>query len=163
MPDGSFSWDQPDSKGFAGWEGFCGQTAIANLLSTHEGVNYPPRAVGEQATDSTPGTQPSTLMRAIGKLSDPNNYQMSHNPSILTLAAPRNPIACLLAWEGSEYHYVTVIRVRNKTVYFNHWGLQDSLPEAEFKRRWGFKNKGIASRLAAAAGSLRPYTSIRRK
>jgi hypothetical protein len=44
--DGSKSWEQPPSKGLNGWEGFCGQTAIANLLTTHEGNSAPGEAWG---------------------------------------------------------------------------------------------------------------------
>jgi hypothetical protein len=76
MPDGSVSWDQPDSKGVAGWEGLCGQTAVANLLTTHrQRVGVSPEEVARAADDWAPGTVAPTLMRAIRQIAgDADRY-----------------------------------------------------------------------------------------
>jgi len=163
MADGSFSWDQPDSRGLGGWEGFCGQTATANLLTTHEGTNYSPRDVAEKFSDLSPGSHPSTLMIAIKALaSTPSRYQLGNNSMLLHLARPRSPIICLLAWgAGTSYHYVSVVGIRSSDVYFNHWGTQHHLPRVKFMKWWGFRDKGTLSNIAASMGNLDPHTSIR--
>ncbi|MCA9652814.1 MAG: hypothetical protein KC501_23045 [Myxococcales bacterium] len=162
MPDGSYSWEQPDSNGTNGWEGFCGQTAIANLLTTIQGgVQVSPQDVSRAADDWTPGSRPSTLMRAIQVLApDPSRFEVSDDHD-LSSASPTAPIVCLLEWGGGDYHYVSVVGTRNGMVIFNHWGIQDQLPADEFDRRWGFRNGGFTSDLVAFFGGLSAYTSIR--
>ena len=162
MGDGSISWGQPDSNGLGGWEGFCGQTATANLLTTFKGVDVTPNDVAQAADDWTPGSHPSTLMRAIGKLvTDANNYEISRSTDLST-ASTRNPIVCLLQWDGTVFHYVTVVGVNNDTVTFNHWGTQATLPKSDFESRWGFRGSWMGRRVADL-GSFRANTSIRRK
>jgi predicted double-glycine peptidase len=163
MDDGSVSWSQPDSKGMGGWEGFCGQTAVANLLTTHEEGLTSPHEVSRASSDWTPGSKPSTLMRAIKKLSpNADEYEIS-NDTDLSAATPRNPIVTLLAWDDEgTYHYVSVIGVSNDRVTFNHWGIQDSLSEDEFKKRWGFE-MGFKSGVVSFFGGFDANTSIRRK
>ncbi|MCA9711030.1 MAG: hypothetical protein KDK70_34630 [Myxococcales bacterium] len=163
MPDGSISWTQPDSNGFNGWEGFCGQTAVANLLTTYEAGQTSPHEVSRAADDWTPGSKPETLMRAINKLAaDGSQYELSHSTD-LSSATPQNPIVTLLAWDGGgTYHYVSVIGVSGGTVTFNHWGMQDSLSEDEFKKRWGFE-MGFRSGVVSFFGGFSPNTSIRHK
>jgi len=164
MSDGSYSWSQPGSNGLNGWEGFCGQTATANLLTTFESDQFSPHDVSRAADDWTPGSKPSTLLRSIAALSsDASQYEQS-NSRDLSAATPHNPIVALLMWDdGGTYHYISVIGVRGGNVIFNHWGLQDSLPEDEFMRRWGFQGGGLTSGLVSFLGGMDPYTSIRRK
>ncbi len=163
MSDGSYSWSQPASNGLNGWEGFCGQTATANLLTTFEDGQTSPHDVSRAADDWTPGSKPSTLMRAIGKLGDASKYEVS-NSRDLSSATPRNPIVTLLMWDnGGTYHYVSVIGVRGGEVIFNHWGQQDRLSEEEFNRRWGFEGGGFTSGLVSFLGGMKAHTSIRRK
>lgn len=166
MPDGSYSWDQPDSNGKSGWEGFCGQTAIANLLTTIQGgaIQVSPQQVSQAADDWTPGSKPSTLMRAIRALApDPSRFEISRDRD-LSSASPSNPIVCLLEWDGGgSYHYVSVVGTRNGVVIFNHWGIQDQRTEAEFDRLWSFSGGNFASDLVAFFGGLSGYTSIRLK
>lgn len=164
MSDGSISWSQPDSNGVGGWEGFCGQTATANLLTTFEEGQTSPHEVSRAADDWTPGSKPSTLMRAINKLAkDGSKYEISSSKD-LSGATPQNPIVTLLEWDDSgTYHYVSVIGVRGGEVIFNHWGRQDKLSEDEFDKRWGFKKGGLWSSTISVLGGMDSYTSIRRK
>jgi hypothetical protein len=164
MADGSYSWSQPSSNGLGGWEGFCGQTAIANLLTTHQGgTRVTPHDVSQAADDWTPGSSPGTLMRAIGKLSrNASNYERT-NDGDLSAASAQNPIVCLLNWEGTTYHYVSVVGRSGDRVIFNHWGMQDSLQQDEFMRRWAFRGGGIGAGVVARLGGLRGNTAIRRK
>lgn len=162
MADGTVSWGQPDSNGLGGWEGFCGQTATANLLTTHRGVDVSPHDVANAADDWTPGSHPSTLMRAIGKLATDADQYSTSNSTDLSSASPRSPIVCLLQWQGKSFHYVTVVGVANGRVTFNHWGTQQSLDEADFNNRWAFRGS-LDGQLIAWLGSFRSNTSIRRR
>lgn len=166
MSDGSYSWEQPDSNGTGGWEGFCGQTATANLLTTIQNgaVQVSPQDVSRAADDWTPGSKPSTLMRAIRKLApDPSRFEISHDTD-LSSASPTTPIICLLEWDGGgTFHYVSVVGVRNGNVIFNHWGIQDQLTEDEFKKRWSFSQGGFTGDLVSFFGGLSANTSIRLK
>ena len=66
--DNSISYKQPDSEGIGGWEGKCGQTAAANLMRMHCGLNKPPESLKSYFNDSTPGVQPTTLKRGLNTL-----------------------------------------------------------------------------------------------
>lgn len=164
MPDGSYSWGQPDSNGLNGWEGFCGQTATANLLTTNQGgAQVSPHDVSRAADDWTPGSAPDTLMRAIRKLApDATLFELSHDAD-LSAASASNPIVCLLQWQGATFHYVSVVGVTADRVTFNHWGTQDSLTKEEFEKRWGFREGGLTAGLVTFFGGLRGHTSIRKK
>lgn len=161
MADGSVSWGQPESNGLGGWEGFCGQTGTANLLTTCEGKDISPHDVARSADDWTPGSHPSTLMRAIGKLAaDPSKYQTSSS-SDLSSASPVRPIVCLLQWSGKVFHYVSVVGVANNVVTFNHWGTQATLSTTDFDNRWGFRGS-VDGQFIAWLGSFAAHSSIRR-
>ena len=160
MPDGSYSWEQPDSTGVGGWNGYCGQTAMANLLTTYKGVDVTPSDVANAADDWTPGSDPRTLMRAIHALTtDPETYALSIGDQDLSSASPRTPIVVLLHWEGKVFHYVTVVKATSTDVTFNHWGMQQTLSVAEFDRRWSFRD----GQTEAWVMGWSPYTSIRKK
>ena len=164
MHDGSYSWTQPDSNGLNGWEGFCGQTAVANLLTTHRrGVQTSPHDVSKAADDWTPGSSPGTLMRAIGKLA-PNvaDYELVHDGD-LSAASPTNPIVCLLQWQGTSFHYVSVIGSAGDRVTINHWGTQEVLMRVDFDKRWEFREGGFGGGLVTFFGGLQGRTSIRKK
>ena len=162
QPDGSVSWEQPDSKGLAGSEGFCGQTAVANMLCMTEKTRaVTPHRVSRAAGDITPGCKPHTLLRAIRQLSPrPQRYAIYNNP-LLQSVSRASPVICLLHWQGTTFHYVTVVKTTRTAVTFNHWGLQDTLERSTFERRWKFQGRGVAAGAVAALGQLRPTTSIR--
>ena len=67
-PDGSTSFQQPDSQGIGGWEGKCGQTAASNILKMHCGENISPKSVGHYFDDSTPGVYPDTAAKGLNRL-----------------------------------------------------------------------------------------------
>jgi len=158
MSDGSISWGQPESNGLFGWEGFCGQTAIANLLTTYKGIDISPHDVAAASNDWTPGSDPDTLMRAIGALAtDPETYVIS-NDTDLSSASPTTPIVVLLHWGGTDFHYVTVVKATDAEVTFNHWGKQETLPTAVFHAKWSFRDAQTEARVMGWS----PYTSIRK-
>lgn len=164
MADGSCSWEQPDSKGFGGSEGFCGQTAVANMLSIYERTRAAtPHAVSRASGDITPGSKPATLMKAIAKLSrTPARYSI-HYDKRLPNATPKKPLICLMYWGGTGYHYVLVVRVTATHVVINHWGMQMTYTRAVFEKYWAFRGAGIGGGSIAVVGGLKPNTSIRYK
>jgi len=67
-PDGTFSFPQPDSTGYEGWNGYCGETAVSNVSGMMCERFLSPQTVGTYATDITPGTLPATNLRALKKI-----------------------------------------------------------------------------------------------
>lgn len=69
-PDLTISFPQPDSSGFSGWNGKCGQTAVSNLsgMLCHRYIN--PDKVDSYASDLTPGNRPATNLKALKKIFD---------------------------------------------------------------------------------------------
>ena len=61
-------WKQPPST-HLGYEGYCGQTSIANML-LYEGREVLPSKVAKTCKDKTPGTRPDTMLRCINRQSD---------------------------------------------------------------------------------------------
>jgi hypothetical protein len=159
--DGSYSWTQPDSTGLSGWEGYCGQTCVANLLTTSTPNSVSPETVIDVAADWTPGSRPSTLLRALNRLGgNHRRFRISHSRS-LAAATPRRPIGCLLQWSSGSMHWVMVVRVDATHVHFNHWGRQSRLTRAEFERRWGFDDQNFGDSVVSFLGGLSPHTSLR--
>lgn len=67
--DNSVSFIQPNSDGWNGWEGKCGQTAAANSLFHYCRVAKDPNSyIDEYLRDITPGVRPGTLKRGMNKL-----------------------------------------------------------------------------------------------
>ena len=67
-PDGTISYEQPDSEGFKDSEGKCGQTAAANLFKTYCGLNAPPKLIDNFFWDPTPGVHPDTLEAGMNNI-----------------------------------------------------------------------------------------------
>ncbi len=67
-PDGTASFNQPDSTGNGGWNGYCGQTAVSNLSGMLCKRYFTPETVDTYATDVTPGNLPGTNLRALRKI-----------------------------------------------------------------------------------------------
>ncbi len=67
-PDGTSSIPQPDSTGSGGWNGYCGQTAVANAAGMMCKRYFAPQTVDTYATDITPGTLPGTNVLALKKI-----------------------------------------------------------------------------------------------
>ena len=58
-------------------------------------------------------------------------------------------------------HWVTVVGRDAQSVYFNHWGTQQSLTRGVFLARWGFRDQGIVDSAIASLGRIEPYTALR--
>lgn len=159
----SRSWEQPPGEGLGGWEGYCGQTAVSNLLanSLPSLIISPPRVI-RVASDWSPGSRAETLLRALNSLSGSRRtYRITRNhPPALESATPRHPIATLMQWESKTLHWVTVVGKTQTRVYFNHWGTQQSLTTREFDNRWGFRDQGWVDWGVSIAGGISRYTAI---
>lgn len=67
--DGSISFVQPDSEGYQGWEGKCGQTAAANsVYHLCQTAFSPDEDLDKFLSDITPGVLPKTLRRGLTKI-----------------------------------------------------------------------------------------------
>lgn len=67
--DGSVSFIQPNSEGWNGWEGKCGQTAAANTLFHFCRVAKDPNQyIDEYLSDLTPGVLPKTLRKGLSSI-----------------------------------------------------------------------------------------------
>lgn len=65
-PSGLVAWPQPDSTGLMGWNGYCGETAAANVLTNLCDMSWTPSEVHERgATDVTPGSAPWTMANIL--------------------------------------------------------------------------------------------------
>lgn len=71
--DGSVSFVQPDSEGYNGWEGKCGQTAASNVLfHLCQTALSPEDDIDGVLSDLTPGVLPKTLRRGLTKIISKN-------------------------------------------------------------------------------------------
>jgi hypothetical protein len=144
---------------------FCTSGSVGTSGRKRPGVTrqISPQEVSRAASDWTPGSKPTTLMRAIKKLAkNPSQYELSLDKD-LSAASPQNPIVTLLDWGRGSFHYVSVVGVKGDRVVFNHWGTQENMPKAEFDRRWAFNSPGITDDLVSALGGLTGHTTIRKK
>lgn len=72
--DGSVSFVQPDSSGWNGWEGKCGQTAASNTLYHMCKVAKDPKDYMDRyLSDITPGVRPKTLYRGMKNIFKENS------------------------------------------------------------------------------------------
>ena len=67
-PDLTVSFDQPNSSGAGGWNGYCGQTAVSNTTAMFCTRFLNPTFNDQYATDVTPGNRPDTSVRALRKI-----------------------------------------------------------------------------------------------
>jgi hypothetical protein len=66
--DSSLSFDQPISTGPMGWNGFCGQTAAANVIAaTCNHLANPYEDIFPYTQDLGPGTHPTTLKNGLNR------------------------------------------------------------------------------------------------
>jgi hypothetical protein len=72
--DGSASFVQPDSEGWGGYEGKCGQTAASNLMYSYCSLaGHPQNYANRFLRDLTPGVTPSTLRDGLRKMFKEND------------------------------------------------------------------------------------------
>ena len=165
LQDGSFSWEQPPSRGIAGWEGRCGQTAAANLITTYGNQLVSPEEVIDAAWDGTPGSKPSTVLRAVNTLLPRTGYRRRFKldySNSLGVVRPAAPIITMLQWDSVQLHWVTVVDYNDNWVRFNHWGKSESWKRDKFERQWALKTAPWYGQLVHWAGWLSAYTTIRR-
>lgn len=71
--DGTITYDQPDSTGINGYNGFCGETAASNVLHMHCGLMASPtKYCNAYTSDLTPGTRPGSLRDGLNTMFDEN-------------------------------------------------------------------------------------------
>ncbi len=137
---------------------------MSNLLANSPGgTRVTPQRVIQTAWDVTPGSLPSTILRALRRLAPMNGrtYSLSENDeNALSDATPTNPIGCLVAWSPSTLHWITPVGTTSSHVFFNHWGRQQSLTRDEFSKRWGFKNQNWTGAVSTLLANLFPYTAV---
>ncbi len=154
MEDGTTSYSQPSSEsrfGIKGYEGKCGQTALANYCSmlAGEGSFLPTnKNLTELTEDLGPGVHPVTLVGAAKKLCSKNHLHALRTAApvdplkvLRSAAKEKVPVIALLSWQESLFslHWVTVVDITESKVVFNHWGRQDQLDIDEFLNRWGIE------------------------
>jgi hypothetical protein len=67
-PDKTISHGQPASRGFNGWEGYCGQTAVSNISSMICKRHMSPQSNDFYGTDISPGQSPQTVNLSLRKV-----------------------------------------------------------------------------------------------
>jgi hypothetical protein len=162
------SWPQPDSTGWRGWNGFCGQTAAANLAANVCGVRSACPAAFDRSPcqDVTPGSRPNALACMMNRLVpggcghwsvvrpgagvDPIGYLQSRVNGSAACAA--------LVVDEDTLHWVTVTDVQRSAYACNVRFLErggDHLLNCEtFRRRWSLNDYGIVGYL------LTPYALV---
>jgi hypothetical protein len=168
---GYYSWPQPPST-LGGYEGYCGQTAIANLAAA-SGVFVSPAEVGAFCWDPTPGTLPTTFIASLNQVvgagpwgacaptdgADPILWLHSQIHGV-----PGFPVATMIALPGGALHWVTVVAVTDPgtpqcSVTYLEYGTQTSIPCATFDGYWSLAISltGVA---VDVAGIVSPYTTV---
>ena len=141
----TYSWDQPSSEGINGYYGYCGPTAVSNLVMNVCGLNVSPRAVSDMCFSWTPGTTPGNMVRALNELGECGQWALcesaSNSADPLSRLETQLPVAALLDWEGAlVLHWITVVEISRSgghcDVIFNHWGGQARMDCNEFIERW---------------------------
>lgn len=67
-PDRTISHAQPKSRGFNGWEGYCGQTATSNVTSMLCQRHLTPKMNDSYGRDITPGQHSSTMKKSLNRI-----------------------------------------------------------------------------------------------
>jgi hypothetical protein len=167
----TYSWDQPPSDGIGGYYGYCGPTAVSNLIANVCGDFVNPYESGDRCFSLGPGASPSDMVDALNEFGDCGRFALCEQPSGETdrMAALEAslPAAVLLDWDSLfTLHWVTVVHVDwgggGCDVVFNHWGRQETMACSEFVERWSLTrtNTGAAAILTRV---LDPFTYICRQ
>ncbi len=152
MVDGTISYKQPASEPrfeIEGYEGKCGQTALANfcrMLTDEKSYTPSHEKLAELTEDETPGVHPSTLVKAANELcGQENKYSLKNAEAVDPLrdlsftTQEGKPAMVLLNWDQrlDSMHWVTVVLVEEDKVVFNHWGTQVRMDAKSFLSKWG--------------------------
>ena len=162
------SWPQPASTGWRGWNGFCGQTAAANLAANVCGVRTACPAAFDRSPchDITPGSRPNAVAGMMNRLVPGGCGHWS----VLRPAAGVDPVSFLqsrvngasacaaLVVDDDELHWVTVTDVLRSDYACNVRFLErgrDAILNCEiFRRRWSLNEYGIVGY------ALTPYALV---
>jgi len=163
LPDGTVSWEQPSDPAFGGYNGRCGETAIANIISMLL-RDTSPHEIISQTSDLTPGTRPRTI-EAFLQENAPGEWQTKHtarqwgrawlvhalNKGAFKAANGKSPIVVLVLATASALHWTTVVDFDEDTdeVIVNEDKTQQRYDLATFLDHWGFvqARDGSAPRL----------------
>ncbi len=162
------SWPQPDSTGWRGWNGFCGQTAAANLAANVCGVRTACPAAFDRSPcqDITPGSRPNALACMMNRLVPGGCGHWSvlrpgagvDPVSFLQSRVNGAPACAALVVDNDELHWVTVTDVLRSdyacNVRFLERGRDAILNCETFRRRWSLNDYGIVGYL------LTPYALV---
>ncbi len=174
MPDGTLSWEQPDSSGTFGYNGYCGETAAANIISM---LRFPtsPDVVKDTCQDSTPGTLPSTIadylttemgvqwsiynLRAYYAFRD---LKTALDHGTLIAENGNSPVAVLIKIKGKKaYHWITVVDIDdNDNVIYNEYGKQEIISKKDFMVLWSFHGITSIWRSTLRRVGVVPFTMV---
>ncbi len=156
QPDGTISNEQPDSDSWFGYskgEGYCGQTAAANVIQMLMGNTVTVEQAARECTDFTPGTRDDTLRdyleQETGKdwsiVAGTSRDQALNNlvTAVYNLDTKARglritPIPVHVSTSNKGSHWVTVVGVDTTAgiVTFNQWGGQYTEDLDTFMGRW---------------------------
>jgi len=164
----TYSWEQPPSEGVGGYYGYCGPTAVSNLIANVCGEVVNPYEAGEKCFSAGPGASPSAMVRALNELGGCGEFALcepepgeSHG---MTVLEANLPAAVLLDWDAFfTLHWVTVVAIDWSGgachVRYNHWGRQDKMACDEFVERWSL-TRTTTGRASVFSRILKPFTYI---
>jgi len=164
----TYSWDQPSSEGVNGYYGYCGPTAVSNLMMNLCHANVSPRYVSKMCFSWAPGTTPGNLVYALNELGHCGRWALCRpNPNssdTLGDLARQLPVATLVEWEGAlSMHWVTVVDIHRTAgscaVVFNHWGRQERMECNDFIKRWSLADTALGG-VSVASRTLNPFTYV---
>ena len=174
---GYYSWDQPDGT-LGGYEGRCGQTAMANIAWYCGYVVSPSDAIA-LAPDITPGTRPGRLATGLNRIAGGAcgdfrvcrpDTSIGTNPipwlhDKVHAAGRGHPTPALIT-SGDALHWVTVVKVHYpedigcQVIYLEH-GRETRRTCGQFRQVWELDF--ILSGLVTRDTVLGRYTAICRR
>ncbi len=138
LNDGTLSWEQPNSTGIGSYNGYCGETAWANIASMYLNKIVSPLSFHRFSVgiDATPGTQLETLRKGLSNVTKNTvwgwkkqnanakkaiseleyavkGYRLNRN--YLTKQKKlrkRYPVIVLIAPQKNRLHWVTVVDIK---------------------------------------------------
>ena len=155
-------WRQPDSTGLGGYEGYCGQKSIANIL-LFEGKEVLPKDVASTCHDATPGTRPDTLLQCLNaqsekvwhacdarclgiNLPDYNQNSLTFlkmlSSRLAIFIASHGPVIALTQESAVSYHWQVVTESGHTSVTTmesrrDKASYRNLNPRHEFAQKWG--------------------------
>jgi hypothetical protein len=145
-PGAPGSWDQPDSEGIVGQNGYCGATAAANLLHWY-GKEVSPRQAIDGGCWSYIGTRPAQLGKYmkntypdLGCAYGTMDYDADALGNLRAALAVGRPVVVEFMTGSLNAHWVTVIGVRgageHPELVLMTWGRFVTAKWDDFKDAW---------------------------